>query len=1189
MQDREPGTDALCFTAGPKGIPFSAGVIHAWLAADRAAPKVAAGISSGALAAAAIERACRQRDSAGSPDQQEASRWIWFRRYVNAITYDPLNAIWDAIPNPVDFFAEKPPVKDLSISSLPKRYHAEEELARRHYYRLVKIGIWLGRLRITVRDVARCVIARVRYRERYAVWRWQFVRFQLCRVKILSKVLLQLCLRPQFVFEREASEEESAPQPRPLFGWIPWLIATVLTVNASYVLIWVAAKIAYRLSGWSVARQVWDEFLKYIPFSWLAPRLTDYLGPAGRGDYALGVVVGVGVAALLAALTFRDEILQRLSTQIGVQESLLSPYALRRRIFEVFRDPASPDHDPVILDPPQGSTHLLIVAAPLEKVDDRHGRQTWFRPKDSLVDALTAAMAIPGLFPPVRSHVKKKNRTYYVRLIDGSLVRQNPLPALFDWLKVHPGIAPVLCGKTPEDPSVHLVYNVPVQPAANGASEPQERVDIVTAAFNSLELAQRRDSRMEFRQTNFISKLEWAARSGPGDVLEGIVDPLMVKLRHEEDIWPIFADEIAPAEEIRFPDGLAPKRERLLAIAAEGCRCTLETLYPRRLADIAAREGNAETVHCLRLLSEIAPQRSPFMTLEAPGLPEICHKCPGILRATHAAEPGPASVPLPEFQHLARPMPPPEKPPNPRIVFLAAGGVFRGAFHIGVIGAMQAAKIRPDLVVGASVGTLMGGALAAIATAPNHSSLLIGRLALTFLHVDDRVALTKTLKNAAKHLGTRAAGIQLSPASVRRSVRRGARADAGYAVTGAPPELIDALSTLFLIPHGDTKHIAAEFVAGHVTTAMMQFWKKVREETLVRLEIESALIGTSLLEDTARELLGHPHTPLERRQPYHAKNGPVSVFGTASDLNDARGLVLPRDLPDNGGYNFLEASLASSAFPVVFAPRQQADILPGRGVTDRLYADGGMFDNLPFFPAIEILSSAQAQHRPTTGRTAPEALSDRLASPDLFLAASLESVPAEETALNNFLDIYKHAAKLNVNMKLNSFCRNAELIAGQTYAMLQSWKGCALPRKIEALMDEIVPAAVLTVSPTDARHLNKTFAFCRATGLEQETVALSIADGCYQTLRSLAVAQDPKSTPSEFTHISINALRHAGRIPDITPMQPDRRSRTQCGFFEISGQRFDCPFAQASTHYKGDESRELLSLFQTCLHDKTHK
>src|SRR5438105_9783566 len=105
--DRKPGHDAVCFTAGAKGAPFAAGVIHAYLAADRPAPKVTAGISMGGLSAAGLERCYRELSKGGGGDR-EVLRWSWFRRYLDAITNAPLDVIWNAIPDPVDFFADKP-------------------------------------------------------------------------------------------------------------------------------------------------------------------------------------------------------------------------------------------------------------------------------------------------------------------------------------------------------------------------------------------------------------------------------------------------------------------------------------------------------------------------------------------------------------------------------------------------------------------------------------------------------------------------------------------------------------------------------------------------------------------------------------------------------------------------------------------------------------------------------------------------------------------------------------------------------------------------------------------------------------------------------------------------------------------------------------------------------------------------
>jgi hypothetical protein len=59
--------DAICFTSGPSGAAFSACVIHAWLAADREAPLIAAGVSMGSVSAVALEFCYRELNKARKP------------------------------------------------------------------------------------------------------------------------------------------------------------------------------------------------------------------------------------------------------------------------------------------------------------------------------------------------------------------------------------------------------------------------------------------------------------------------------------------------------------------------------------------------------------------------------------------------------------------------------------------------------------------------------------------------------------------------------------------------------------------------------------------------------------------------------------------------------------------------------------------------------------------------------------------------------------------------------------------------------------------------------------------------------------------------------------------------------------------------------------------------------------------
>ncbi len=164
--------EAVCFTAGPSGAAFGAGVIHAWLAADRAQPLVTAGISTGALTASAMQKCYRELAAAAAGENTavdelklESARWKWFRTYLSTVCNNPLSFLWRSIPDPVDYFADKPPVTDISVKSLPEDLKAESQKARRHFYLLTKLGTWLAGLPIRVSTVASLVVFYIRIKE----------------------------------------------------------------------------------------------------------------------------------------------------------------------------------------------------------------------------------------------------------------------------------------------------------------------------------------------------------------------------------------------------------------------------------------------------------------------------------------------------------------------------------------------------------------------------------------------------------------------------------------------------------------------------------------------------------------------------------------------------------------------------------------------------------------------------------------------------------------------------------------------------------------------------------------------------------------------------------------------------------------------------------------------------------------
>src|SRR5205085_10262250 len=121
--------EAVCFASGLRSVAFGAGVIHAYLAADRQPPKVVAGISIGAVSAAAMQRCYRELNDAklGKSDVPvEVARWKWYRTYLEFLLSEPLSAIWDCLPNPTDFLADLPPVVDPGLPVDPK----DEETSR---------------------------------------------------------------------------------------------------------------------------------------------------------------------------------------------------------------------------------------------------------------------------------------------------------------------------------------------------------------------------------------------------------------------------------------------------------------------------------------------------------------------------------------------------------------------------------------------------------------------------------------------------------------------------------------------------------------------------------------------------------------------------------------------------------------------------------------------------------------------------------------------------------------------------------------------------------------------------------------------------------------------------------------------------------------------------------------------------
>jgi predicted acylesterase/phospholipase RssA len=1190
--------DAVCFSAGLKGAPFGAGTIHAYLASDRQPPKLAAGISLGALTAAVMERCYRALDQDKS--RTETARWGWYRCYLSFLLDRPFDVVWNAIPDPSDFAADMPPVRDPNLpvdkSGISVKVAEDREVqARRKLYLVTRLGSWFVHLPVRVSSIAWLAVRYVRHRERYPkqglLRIWNFLFLNANQLRTLWHLLLHAA-RPFWVTEwafrypihREDGsivdgEQVRGPRwlpIRPLFGWKLWFLAVALVV---------AAIATAAMSSFFIVEELIDSGR---PDAWHFPLI------ALVAVAPLIAVVGLLLVGRQGASEggWMDRLGTELLGNLDLDKSLLTDFPLLLKLYQLFAEHGQPPRMRHCRFP------VLLVAAPLQilpspgqssKVEGPN--QLWPDPGSdySVIRALRACLAASPWFESWKVQGKDienwaggldSKDVKRLDLVDGAVVRHNPLPALIRFLKSRRDLATSLC--RPEA-RIHLVYNVPIrwkpeppEVRFSDIDDPENKEpllpNIVETAVDGLRLAHRRDSRLEVIRTNYISQLERTLQECTG-------------IPTVPEIQTITVDEIAPEDDLRLDNQLKPTETEILTHIASGCRQTLSVLYKDELS---------ESTSCWEFLRRRATKRK-WAQVPSPGLPGLAEVCRHCTRNLKAPEKPPDNL-LPmvfragsgelldRFPRLSG--------RQPRIVFLASGGVFRGSFHIGMLGAMLALDIKPDMIVGASVGTLMGAALGSIfsvkasckVSGDDLARKRLQRLANLFIGADARVALTKTFKAAAKDLGiqARSSSLRLSPNELRKMVNRGSRADAGLAATGAPPALIDAISALFMIPYRETANIASDFIAGHFSRAANNFWKQVSKETIDRLGIHDAVLDATLVEKEIRLLLGDDvpdgiTDPAGALQPFLGKSG-IAFFATTVNLVTESITTLGAEL-DRKSYDFTEALLASSAFPAAFSPRRASALYPGTGRRDIFYGDGGMFDNLPVLSALEVLGEVQRDrlHNSLGRGVWQDELRHRFEQPDLFIVGSLNvhQDPGQKENFDSVLKSWQRAKHLSDNEKIEGLVRVTEKIDRQLrrFAADPAARLSKIGSESEKFLNGVVNAAVLPVYPVDDQHLNGTFEFCASLGLKRPKVRRSIGDGCFQTLLQIQTHQEEKDSVLGRS-LRANKLQRIERHKSTLRDGPCPHFRTVPGAGSIH-----CPFHEADDN----------NIYLTCSEDPKHQ
>ena len=436
------------------------------------------------------------------------------------------------------------------------------------------------------------------------------------------------------------------------------------------------------------------------------------------------------------------------------------------------------------------------------------------------------------------------------------------------------------------------------------------------------------------------------------------------------------------------------------------------------------------------------------------------------------------------------------------VAFVFSGGVFRGVFQVGFANAVAELNLRPDVIVGASVGTIMGGLIGKVldpselAERRYHSQ----RLTATFLAIDQFV-MTDRCADFVRRFSIRAAGADFSLRDADRAFRR-------YDEDGARTfgrrlrRVVAGLERIFYLSPFELRDFVETARLQNYQSLWAQFKEHV-QEWFDRYGVGLELLGPEPLELLINGILYDDDPEKARDARFADATRSFDFLGTTTNLTQGRldilgmGKLSPR---------LTEGLLASSAFPAVFRPRWSWEVFENPTEVAQ-YADGGIMDNIPLDSVVNYLAHGIGDGGPRFPRR-PEV-------PHLIVAASLEPEPEDwskknpreiEARCGSWLDLSTRAGELAYNGKIDDFAN------AQTHfrRILRQRKEDRAPLPPDAALPLNLEVAVVK-----AQWLCSTFAFHPMLGFRRADQAASIAHGCAATFQTLAQLFFPKRKSSE--------------------------------------------------------------------------
>jgi predicted acylesterase/phospholipase RssA len=1194
----------LAFGSGGFNSAMQLGVSHALLVARGVAPDYVAGLSAGAVTAAALAEILQSGEGLSDPERRNA-QIDNFRKFLASFQELPGELLRSILPDTYEINASLP----LEPIELPIHFDAERRGRDdanqtragliRVLNRLLEVRLPVSAIAVIVNRTLHFIAAaeevsrakRIRRRLKNAGHLWLLGYRFLFGV---APTLRSLAWAATSGAPREDTKRKAGRPAGKLIG----------RVRAARQWVWDALTVFLFIPTWLLVAPIALCLLLWLYFRRPTRKRR------GWGRLAL------------------DRILEHYS----IADGLGSTYVLKQQLIRCFDTDyhGKPDiatildkalshsKEPAQAEDPQKTLaayqtrHPQIVVAPIAA--EVGSGDLKVLPHDvPVVDALLAATAAVPIFPAVKieSWAYKKDGVSEKVFIDGRHVSAEPVGALLEFLR--------------DDKRLDEAVAVDIYPVSNlaldvnGSTPRRELSGILAVAERAYELQRYRDATIDQRLTQLYTKALPA--QGGARVTLGERSFVRAEMRAVGLERPIGIDR-----EIFRGGSRQGLKELVHDAVADGCRAALEAMIPGAIAEAAGKDSSVpcERVIGRRLGALYASPRLLGSREGPPGLPEICDRCALVRTSTGQPE-------EPTKQHLKvlpnrqdwpewpiegqppAPMPTPISRPRcqvtvnlpgwpreraglqgstrPLVNFLFGGGVFRGVFHMGVMNALNEMGLEPDLVAGSSVGSIIAAMIAQAFNEPaDQRPNQIANLAATFLSIDQLV-MTDRLADFFRGLTLRAADAPFSPRDLDLVLRR-YDVDWSGGWSSRVRRVVGGFERFFYL---SPVRLAALVKAGRERdiAQLSVLLQEAVQEFLDRSGVGQEILGTEPL----ALLIQHE---VIRRLDWSVSDKLFDAFqgrgihflATATNLSQGRLEILgsPESQPD---VSLLYGLLASSAFPGVFRPRESWEIFRNAMDRDR-YIDGGTIDNLPLDAVARFLDLASQAQSPLVARR-PKA--DGHEVPHLLFTASLEvdktSLPDRdvETIRRSFLRLRSRARTLSYNRKIDAYAsvqRNLRDIYNRRKPTDGGADGATPWQPLDL--------HVIAVRP---RWLCSTFGFHPMLGFRRYRQAQSIAHGCASTIATL-YDQSRKEGGRTWTEAwgirgldAVDSKAVTSRIdPSRQGLNPQREGKPagQCWFRNAL-----CPFSSQALALRADLVgrqplvRELAKVYEVCGKPETHR